>query len=128
MCLSKKLESLAGWADSGVVVSVWPWFDGSWGAGIVLTNRALAEEQGLLAAFLPEQKSPLWNYNFGFLGGVNEMGNSPEEAVDMLQETLHLMKQELSLKRQAGSMILRDFASYLKPTLTSTGPLGSRPR
>lgn len=101
MCLNKKLESLAGQADSGVVVSVWPWSDGSWGAGIVIVNRSLAEEQGLLAAFLPEQKVPLWNYNFGFLGGVNEMGNSPEEAVDMLQETLCLMKQELSLKKRA---------------------------
>lgn len=98
MRLNEKLEKLAGKNDSGVVVSVWSWPDGSWGAGIVLIDRAKARQQGLPAAMLPEQNAPLWNHNFGFLGGVNEMGHSPEDAVEALEETLCRLRRE----KQAG--------------------------
>lgn len=82
------VEKLVGLPDYAVGFALWPWPDGGWYAGITLTDRKWAEEQGLAAASLNDDYPAVWNLTDGFVNGVNEHAGTAAEAVENLARRL----------------------------------------
>jgi len=94
MTPEERLEALAGLPDYAVVVMVWPWPDGGWMAGIVLTDHEYAADQGMPAAVLdlPEFEdlnTIRWDVISGFSWGINVHGSSLAAAVEALWAEVH---------------------------------------
>jgi hypothetical protein len=88
--IGKAIKLLAGSPDYAVCVMTWPWPDGGWYAGIVVTDELNAKKQSLPVWGLREIKgrTPKWDIFDGFKDGVNEHGVTPSKALDTLILTL----------------------------------------
>jgi len=84
------VDLIVGLPDYAVAFAVWPWPDGGWMAGVALTDKEWADEQGLLPDIraLTEQNDPPFSIFDGFEGGVNVHAPTAAEAVLKLWKEL----------------------------------------
>lgn len=87
------LRLIVGAPDYAVVAMYWNWPDGGYMAGCALIDKEFAEEQGLLAQYLPESHG-YWNIFDGFEDGINVHASTEKEAVQLLWRRLNALPCE----------------------------------
>ena len=83
-----KVEKMVGMPDFAVGFTLSPWPDGGWMASITLTNKWYAEDQGLLATKLQEDRQGNWNMVDGFRDGLTARGSNADKAIENLYKLL----------------------------------------